>query len=431
MKIAIVAAGFTPEEADQLRRAMATFRKTGTIRNFGERMVEGMKARGYDTDFAERCFRQIEGFGEYGFPESHAASFALLVYVSCWIKCQFPDVFACALLNAQPMGFYAPAQIVRDFREHGGEARHADINHSDWNYTLEEVEGPMRALTLGFRQIKGFAEDDARAIVAARDKPFASLEDFAARTRLRFPALKRLADADAFRSLGLDRRAALWAVSRYRETGTPADMLEGLPLFDAAKAEPLGREAGLALPDMKLGEHVVQDYISLRMSLKAHPMQLLRGLFAGEGYVFSRDLAHLPVDRFMQVAGVVLVRQRPGTASGVIFATIEDETGVANIIVWPKVFQRFRRIVMGARLIGVRGRLQREQGVIHVVADRLVDMSPRLALLSHDHGLATDFHANADEAQGPCEDPRDITLRRKTAIDTRTDAILPQGRNFQ
>ncbi len=406
MKLAIVAAGFTPSQADQLRRAMATFRKTGAIQEFRDKLVNGMTARGYEKDFAERCFRQIEGFGEYGFPESHAASFALLVYVSSWMKRHHPDVFACALLNSQPMGFYAPAQIVRDFRDHGGEVRAADINCSAWDYALETPSKesgagtPMRALRLGFRQIRGFKEDDAEAIMCARSHPFTSIDDFARRTGLSAGALKRLADADAFRSIGLDRRQALWAVSRYQEMETPAECLKGLPLFEVADADPLGKEPEADLPDMKIGEHVIQDYASIRMSLKAHPLQLLRARFAGQGYVRSRALAHLPVGKLVQVAGIVLVRQRPGTASGVIFATIEDETGVANIIIWPKIFERRRRIVMAARLLGVRGRLQREQGVIHVVAEELADLSASLAGLSR-----------GDEARAPQQ-------------------VLPRGRNF-
>jgi len=318
MKIAIVAAGFTPDEADQLRRAMATFRHAGTIQTFGQRLVEGMKRNGYDADFAERCFRQIEGFGEYGFPESHAASFALLVYVSSWIKCHHPDIFACALLNSQPMGFYAPAQIVRDFRDHHGEAREVDINHSHWDCTLEgrdllpsphgrgsgpsrigaeanrhvpmsystnslhgasdgKTPEPANALRLGFRLVKGLSVDDAEAIEKARGAAgYASLDDFAARTRLPVRKLRTLADADAFRSIGLDRRQALWAVSRYAETGTPAALLESLPLFAATASPPLAREAEVPLPKMALGEHVLADYIAIRMSLKAHPMALLR-----------------------------------------------------------------------------------------------------------------------------------------------------------
>ncbi len=433
MKIAIVAAGFTMEEADRLRRAMATFRHTGAIHAFGAKLIEGMKAKGYDADFAERCFRQIEGFGEYGFPESHAASFALLVYVSCWLKCHYPDVFDCALLNSQPMGFYAPAQIVRDFRDHGGEARPADINRSDWDYTLEPGENERReqgkpgcALRLGFRQVKGIAQKDVEAVMAARQNAaFASLEDFAQRTGLSVPALQLLAEADTFRSIGLDRRQALWAVARYRETGTPSMLFQDLPIFRQAPAIP--DEPAVSLPAMPLGEHVLTDYATVRMSLKAHPMALLRDEFARLGYVQTRDLAALPANRMLRVAGIVLIRQRPGSANGVIFSTLEDETGIANIITWPKTFERYRRTVLAARLLGVRGALQREQGVIHVVAGELIDMSRYLASLSEKHGGTDAFLSPTDHVKHGGEDPRGKPRRRKGPL----SEVLPKGRNFQ
>jgi error-prone DNA polymerase len=431
MQIAIVAAGFSPEEADQLRRAMATFRHAGTIHQLGTKLIEGMKANGYDADFAGRCFRQIEGFGEYGFPESHAASFALLVYVSCWLKCHYPDVFGCALLNSQPMGFYAPAQIVRDFRDHGGEARPADINHSDWDCTLEARENqeqgkPGRALRLGFRQVKGIAHNDIEAIVAARGSSrFSSLENFASRTGLGVPGLKLLAEADAFRSIGLDRRQALWAVARYFETGTPSVLTQELPIFTDAPAIPA--EPPVSLPAMPLGEHVLTDYATVRMSLKAHPMALLRHAFADLGYVQTKDLAALPVNRAVKVAGIVLIRQRPGSAKGVIFSTLEDETGIANIIIWPKTFERYRRIVIAARLLGVRGTLQREQGVIHVVARELIDMSAYLKSLSEEHGGDDAFLSPSDHVKHGGEDPRGKPRRGKASL----AEVLPKGRNFQ
>ena len=428
MKIAIVAGGFTPSEADQLRRAMATFRHSGTIHAFGAKLIEGMKAKGYDADFAERCFRQIEGFGEYGFPESHAASFALLVYVSCWLKYYFPDVFACALLNSQPMGFYAPAQIVRCFRDHGGEARPVDINHSDWDCRLEPrnpVEGePGRALRLGFRLVKGLAQKDVEAIVKLRKSAFVSLEDFARRAGLSVPVLKVLAEADAFRSIGLDRRQALWAVARYHETGTPAAASSDLPLFAEAAAIP--HEPVVALPSMPLGEHVLTDYASLRLSLKAHPMALLRSTFDALGYVKSEALATLSLARPVKAAGIVLIRQRPGSASGVIFSTIEDETGIANLIIWPKVFERYRRIVLSARLLGVRGKLQREQGVIHLVARELFDMSSLLTGLSEKHGSGSDFLSSTDEVRKPGADQRAKPTRNQDP----PAQVLPKGRNF-
>ncbi len=433
MKIAIVAAGFTPSEADQLRRAMATFRKTGTIQNFGKKMIEGMTARGYDANFAERCFRQIEGFGEYGFPESHAASFALLVYVSAYIKCHYPEVFACAILNSQPMGFYAPAQLVRDLQDHQGEAKPVDINHSDWDYTLEppsQKNGTIKtahALRLGFRQIKGLKQDDAEIIMKCRGKGFADIDDFALRTKLSPQTLKRLADADAFRSIGLDRRQALWAVSRYHETSTPATMIEGLPLFAATDTSPFADEPEVTLPEMSIGEHVMIDYKTIRMSLKAHPMRLLRSDFANQNTVQAKDLAHLPVGRFIKVAGIVLVRQRPGSASGVIFATLEDETGVANIIIWPKCFERFRRIVMSARLLGVYGQLQREQDVIHIVAKTLTDESHRLAKLYEGHEFedVLQVHNNGNQESGG-----KTISKRKISIGKGTETALPKGRNF-
>ncbi len=384
MKIAIVAAGFTPGEADGLRRAMATFRRTGTIHNFREKMISGMTQRGYAKEFAERCFRQIEGFGEYGFPESHAASFALLVYVSSWMKCHYPEAFACAMLNSQPMGFYAPAQIVRDLQDHDGEVRPVDINHSNWDYTLEPSNHKRGfALRLGLRQIKGFSPDDADLIMKNRANGYKNMDDFALRTALSPDALNRLADADTFRSIHLDRRQALWEVSRYHETGTLAEMTEGLPLFETSKANPLPEEPDVNLPEMKIGEHVLLDYATVRMSLKAHPMKLLRPVFYKRNYIQAKDLQTLPAGRNYNIAGIVLVRQRPGSASGVIFATLEDETGIANIVIWPKTFKKFRRIVMTSRLLGVYGRLEREQDVVHVIALNLRDESKGLEML-HD-----------------------------------------------
>jgi error-prone DNA polymerase len=426
MRIAIVAAKFEPWEADKLRRAMATFRRVGTIGTFQAKMVEGMAARGYPRDFAEHCFRQIEGFGEYGFPESHAASFALLVYSSAWVKCHYPDVFCAALLNAQPMGFYAPAQIVRDAREHGVEMREVDVNFSDWDCTLERpVPPPSRAMgkelatapihprhaeqapairtrfavRLGLRQIKGFREADAARLVAARDRPYRSVRDLWLRSGLSRAGLERLAEADAFRSLGLDRRAALWEVRAL----DPAGAAERLPLF-AASADGLSREQPVELPAMPPGEHVVQDYRSLSLSLKAHPVSFLRDELRAASVVEAGRLPHLKNGRRISVAGLVLVRQRPGTAQGVIFTTLEDETGVANIIVWPKVFERYRPIVLGARFVKVTGRLPSDQGVIHIVAERMEDWSMHLAKLSAEPSARR--IARADEVRRPVEEHR-------------------------
>jgi error-prone DNA polymerase len=415
MKIAIVAAGFTPSEADQLRRAMATFRRSGTIQTLQEKMIEGMVANGYPREFAERCFHQIEGFGEYGFPESHAASFALLVYDSCWMKCRYPDVFVAAMLNAQPLGFYAPAQLVRDAREHGVEVREVDVNLSDWDCTLEPSSGASRhllpegegihprhaemaphirtthAVRLGLRQIIGVKEKDMLRLVERRGEAYDSVRDLWLRSGLSSIVLERLADADAFRSLGLDRRQALWAVRGLDRVGDQDD----LPLF----ASRPGRETepDARLPPMPLGAHVVEDYRRLSLSLKAHPASFMRARLSARGILRSEALHSVKNGARVTVAGLVLVRQRPGTAAGVIFMTLEDETGVANIIVWPKIFERLRAIVLGARFVAVTGKLQSEQGVIHIVAERMNDLTSMLGLLS-EAGPTIGALARADEA---------------------------------
>ena len=391
MRIAIEAAKFTPDEANQLRRAMATFRHVGTIHKFEEKMVGNLIRRGYPEEFAKNCFNQIKGFGEYGFPESHAAAFAQLVYVSSWLKHFHPDVFCCGLLNSQPMGFYAPAQIVGDARKNGVVVREIDISFSHGDNMLEERCGKYHALRLGFRQIDGFrvrdlddpeswSEDEwCQRIVAARQlRPFASLEDFARDTALPKRALILLADADAFRSIGLDRRAALWAVRRL-----PDDV--SLPLFIAAVAREQPDENAQALPDMPLPEQVVADYQTIRLSLKGHPMEFLRPMFAKEGVIACDGVRHDKDRRHVRCAGVVLVRQRPGSAKGVVFMTLEDETGIANIVVWPKVMERFRKEVMGARLVLVEGYIQSSpEKVVHLVAEKLFDRSGDLIHLADD-----------------------------------------------
>ena len=403
MKIAIVAASFTPSEADKLRRAMATFRKVGTISTFQQKMIDGMIANGYPAEFAERCFRQIEGFGEYGFPESHAASFALLVYASAWVKCHYPDVFAAGLLNAQPLGFYAPAQIVRDAREHGVDIRPIDINVSIWDAILEhhsprpcsppqertaDDNAPRlhyrhasmaadikttHAVRLGFREIKGLRERDVQIIVNLRERGFDSVRDLWLRTGLSTTTLERLADADVFGSLGLNRRDALWAVKALGRTGDD----ENLPLFCALPSGPR-RESDTHLPAMPPGEEVVNDYRFLRMSLKAHPVQFIRPELSRLSIVRNEQLPDIPSGRRVSVAGLVLVRQRPGSAKGVIFMTLEDETGIANTIVWPKIFERYRPLVLGARFIVLTGKLQSEFDVIHVVAEKIEDRTRSL-----------------------------------------------------
>ncbi len=493
MKIAIVAAGFTPAEADKLRRAMATFKRVGTIGTFQRKMIDGMLANGYERDFAERCFHQIEGFGEYGFPESHAASFALLVYASAWLKCRYPDAFAAALLNAQPMGFYAPAQIVRDAREHGVEVRGPDVNHSQWDSTLEpgpraaerlhDLHRDMRddvrathAIRLGLREIKGLSEEDGRLIVARRTQlswpglsrpstpsfngqgvdarpkaghdeseiplPYDSVRDVWLRTSLSPRVLERLADADAFSSLGLTRREALWAA---KALGRVGDSDDDLPLFVAAASASAVmpraggassnpgdhnnpetpaitgssafadddtvrmREPDVSLPPMPLGEEVVNDYRFLRLSLRAHPAQFLRADLAARGTLRNEALRGLANNTRVRISGLVTCRQRPGSAKGVVFMTIEDESAVANVIVWPKVFERVRPVVLGARYVAVSGRVQAESGVIHVLADQLEDLTLLLGRLA-EQGTDIDSLTRADEVRRPVEDQREVHM---------------------
>ena len=391
MQIAITAAQFTPDEADGLRRAMATFRHNGSIHLFRDQFIGGMTRRGYERKFAESCFGQIEGFGEYGFPESHAASFALLVYASAWMKCHYPDVFCAAILNSQPMGFYQPAQLVRDARQHGVEVREADVNFSEWDCTLEPVADGAHAMRLGFRQIQGLSEDELKKLVAGRGNGYASIERLAATAGVSRFTIERLAEADAFRSLKLDRRAALWAARRLDAIGIRKGGQRGgssaadhsLPLLAHHMSDELFSEPEVALPVMQLGEHVAEDYAATGLSLKEHPVSFFRNHLERLGAISNQELCRedLPQDSFITVAGLVLIRQRPGTAKGVVFMTIEDETGIANIIVWPKIFARNRRIVMTSRFLAVRGRLQRAGLVIHVVAENFVDLTAELRRL--------------------------------------------------
>jgi error-prone DNA polymerase len=488
MQIAIDGAGFTPDDADRLRRSMAAFRRNGDIEKFRDQFIGGMVANGYQRDFAERCFSQIEGFGTYGFPESHAASFSLLVYVSAWLKCVHPEVFACALLNSQPMGFYAPAQIVRDAREHGVEVLPVDVNRSQWDCTLEplgeapnenpspplggrgrdprrrrgrvrwapadasgiphltptlsgggEGNGSRLALRLGFRQIKGFNEEDAKRLVDLRGDGYTDTAALWHRSGLGRLALERLAAADALRSMRLDRRQGLWALKALGEAPLPlfavpqTTMPAPHPPASRVRPSPRGHgeregvrgrhepsplshvtqsetHAASLLPAMPLGEHVVEDYRSTSLSLKRHPLAFLRGELAQEGIVAAAELATLPVERRVAVAGLVLIRQRPGSAKGVIFITVEDETGIANLIVWPPILERFRRIVLGATLLYCRGRLQREEGVIHVVAEDLRDLTPRLQTLRARTGIDKSARKSvfALPERVPGYDPRDL-----------------------
>jgi error-prone DNA polymerase len=412
MKIAIVAAGFTPDEANGLRRAMATFRNVGTIHRYEAKMVEGMVGRGYSRDFAERCYNQIKGFGSYGFPESHAQSFAKLVYVSSWLKCHHPAVFTCALLNSQPMGFYAPAQLVRDAREHGVEVRGIDINASDYDNLLERREDGHLAIRLGFRQVDGFRKEWAERLVAARGAGFTHVEQLGQRAGLPSRALHLLADADAFGSIELGRREALWEARR-----TPQGVL---PLFAHAEAAELGEEADARLPAMPLPEEVVTDYQVTRLSLKGHPMQFLRGTFSQEGVLSCCDVASEPNGKIKRVAGVVLIRQRPGKGNA-LFITLEDETGIANVLLWARDFERYRREVMAARLMEVEGEVQRsKEGVMHLIARRIFDRSALLTDLTRDEPMRPAL-SHADEV-GRLPD-----LRHGHPRNVR---ILPKSRDF-
>jgi error-prone DNA polymerase len=415
MQLAITASKFDDAEANGLRRAMATFRNVGTIGNYKNMFIEGMVKRGYERGFAEDSFRQIEGFGSYGFPESHAVSFAILVYVSAWLKCHHPEVFCCAILNSQPMGFYTRASLVRDARENGVEVREADINFSGQDNILEHA-GDKLVVRLGFRNIDGFQEKWEERIIEGRNhKGFLSLEDFAQRSKLPKKALLILADADCFRSIGLDRRAALWSARRL-----PND--ETLPLFAALNEDEHPREQVKPLPVMPLPEHVVADYQTVGLSLKGHPMEFLRELFAREKVYSCRDAVNAKNGSYLRCAGAVLVRQRPGTAKGVVFMTIEDETGIANIVIWQNVFERYRKEVMGARLVMIEGRVQRAEGVTHIVADRFVDRSFEMNRLSDWKGYVP--LSPVDEATRPTQD------HRSTRRHPRNVRILPKSRDF-
>ena len=422
MKIAMVAARFTPEQANGLRKAMGTFKGDGDLMKYEGLMVSNMIARGYDPDFARRCFEQIKGFGSYGFPESHAVSFAKLVYISSYLKKRHPAAFACALLNSQPMGFYAPAQIVREAQEVGEvEVRPIDVSHSNWDNSLE---GPAAApiLRLGLRQIDGFKEDWAKALSATRtEASFADIETLARRAELPAAAMRKLADADAFRSLGQDRREALWSVRRL-----PDD--EPLPLFAAAEARErgareLGAEPDAHLPMMPLGEHVAADYQTARLSLKAHPMAILRPVFAADRVLTCAATEAKRGGSLIQVAGVVLVRQRPGKGNAV-FVTLEDETGITNVVLWARMLDQFRREIMGARLMQVEGVVEKSpEDVVHVVARRVIDRSAELSRLSQDHEIDIQL-ARADIIAHP-QPPRQPPHRHPRDV-----RILPGSRDF-
>ena len=418
MKIALDAARFTSAEANRLRKAMATFRSRGMVHELEDMMVGRMIARGYDAEFAARCFNQIKGFGEYGFPESHAASFALLVYVSAWLKCHYPAAFAAALLNSQPMGFYAPAQIVRDAREHGVEVLPVDVNLSGWDNALEQ-DGSREsriALRLGLRQIDGFPEAAAARIVAARAEggPFRDVRELKERAGLSPALVERLASADCLGSLGLSRRQALWEARSL--IAAPE-----LPLFAAMTSRGEGEEAQkTVLPAMPLSEEVVADYQTQRLSLKAHPLAFLRADLAERGFVRAADLRQRKERSAVQVAGVVLIRQRPGSAKGVCFITLEDESGVVNLVIWPDLMARQRKVIMGARLMEVRGRVEYDDEVIHVIATHLTDATPSLHALSEDmlpHRVDRTDHVQRPLPGSRGGHPRDVR-------------VIPKSRDF-
>ncbi len=374
MRIAVVAAGFSPAQADALRRSMATFRHTGTVKDFRDKFVGGMIRRGYSTEFAERCFSQIEGFGEYGFPESHAASFAILVYASAWFKRHYPEVFACALLNSQPMGFYAPAQIVRDAREHGVTVLPVDVNESDIDSILApDGEGGL-AVRLGLRQVRGLSGRAAERLVSERKHGYDDIPGLRRRAGLDKGALRRLARADAFESMGLGGRRALWEVERL-PVGGP------LPLFSAAGVDDLPDEMAAELPAEPPGQRVLRDYGAVGLSLKGHPLGFVRAQLGALGYWTAAAVSEAVSGELCAAAGLVLVRQAPQSAEGVVFLTLEDETGVVNVVNWPGVFRRYRDTLMSSVLLGVRGEIQRENDVIHLVARRLENLSDLLGTL--------------------------------------------------
>jgi error-prone DNA polymerase len=379
MRLAIEAAKFTPDEANGLRRSMATFRHYGSVGVYGVKFVEGMVARGYDPEFAQRCFKQIEGFGSYGFPESHAVSFAKLVWVSAWIKHHYPDVFCAALLNSQPMGFYQPAQLVRDAREHGVEVRPPDVLASDWDCTLEEASGASKAVRLGLRQVRGLKKEEAERLVEVRKAGARTLMDLVREARLSRRSVDLLAEADAFASLGLSRRQALWAAKGLEPVRRP---VEDLPLLAAMGVS----EPPVVLPRMTRPQETAEDYRTISLSLRAHPCSFFRADLERLRAVPAARLKTMRDRARVSVGGLVLVRQRPGTAKGVVFMTLEDETGIANVVIWKDAFEANRRVAMTAAFVVVHGRLQREGEVIHLVAERFTDLTARLSELREDEG---------------------------------------------
>ena len=427
MKIAIVAAGFTPSEADELRRSMATFKVHGMVKKFEEKLVSGMQRKGYKKEYAHRVFKQLEGFGSYGFPESHAASFALLVYVSSWLKCYYPDVFAGALLNSMPMGFYQPAQIVIDAKKHGVDIRPVDVNHSQWDNTLEEKAGKYTVLRLGFRIVKGLRAEDMQVLISARTGLFLSVNELR-NIGMSQSALEKLADADAFNSMGMDRRSALWEIS----TGNDHDP----GLFEGMNSHKL-IEQNIQLPLMKASEQVVHDYAATSLSLKAHPVSFVREKLTLLHIRSTKELSEARNGAAVKVAGLVLVRQRPGTAKGVCFITIEDETGYANLVVFENLFDKFRKEILQSRLLMVEGKLQVEGEVIHVIVSRCYDLSKflrgltmkateHLPLLTVSRGDETSIPAHAQKDKVFIAD-----VNKKSIPENSEQQVFHKGRNFK
>jgi error-prone DNA polymerase len=419
MEIAIVAAGFKPAEADQLRRSMATFKAKGLVSKFEQKLVSGMVNKGYEEAFARRVFKQLEGFGSYGFPESHAVSFALLVYVSSWLKCYYPDVFACALLNSLPMGFYQPAQIVIDARKHGVEVRPVDINYSMWDNTLEEKTNIYHALRLGFRQVKGIREEDVQSLLNARNngyKSITALKD----AGVSLASLEKLADADAFCSLGLDRRQALWQIAALGDR--PVALFAGQPSESV-------KETQVELPFMAAAEHVIEDYSATALSLKAHPISFVREKLSLLYVRSTAKLAEAFDGEFLRAAGLVLVRQRPGTAKGICFITIEDETGFSNLVVFPDIFDRYRKEILQAKLLMVEGKLQREGEVVHLIVSRCFDLTKLLRglTLTNNQNLPVLTLSRADETTNPFPS-KDIKTKGKENVQKE---VFYGGRNFK
>lgn len=440
----MVAAGFSPTEADQLRRAMATFKFTGGVNKFQDKLITGMLDNGYTREFAERTFRQLEGFGSYGFPESHAASFALIAYASSWMKCHHPDVFLAAILNAQPMGFYAPAQLVRDAREHGVEMRPVDVNLSEWDCTLEPTQGKYHAVRLGFCMVRNLNKKTTEQLVDARtfqrisanrtSRRFASVEDLWRRANVPIATLQHIAVADGFRGLGLSRREAAWAIKGLRD--------EALPLFAAADhragtLRPEIIEPAVLLSPMTSGREVVEDYRSTGLSLRAHPVHFLRESLTDRGFLPCKSLREARDGVRISIAGLILVRQMPGSAKGVMFVTLEDESANANLIVWPSVFEKNRRDLLGATMLGCRGKVQNANNVVHLIVENLIDLTADLRRVS---GLDAPFPlvpSRGDEAKqgghGPdSRDPRPMPKPRDIYIpDLHIDTLKVKARNFR